>query len=153
MKTILIFSDSHASNRDMKEIIEQTPCDLIFHLGDHGDDLKHTKLYAVKGNCDRFSALPEEILLNVEQLTFLLVHGHRQGVKLNLSAITTYAAQKGADVVCFGHTHQALIHREKELLLINPGSISLPRIGDARSYMILTVRGDQVQARLESLPT
>lgn len=151
MKTILIFSDSHASSREMKQIIAQTPCDHIFHLGDHGDDLKHEKLHAVKGNCDPFSDLPLEITLQIEQCTILLVHGHRFSVKQNLSFLRAHAAQKHADVVCFGHTHQALIKQEGDCLLLNPGSISLPPSGSARSYMILTIEGKTTNAILKNL--
>lgn len=135
----------------MKRLIGEIPCDYIFHLGDHGDDLKDAKLYAVRGNCDGYSTLPLEIILPIEQCRVLLVHGHRQGVKQNLHVLRTYAAQKQADVVCFGHTHQGLIQQEGDCLFLNPGSISLPRSGNLPSYMIVTIEGRNVQARLVSL--
>ena len=36
-------------------------------------------------------------------------------------------AAAGADVVCFGHTHQLFAGVDRGILLVNPGSISLPR--------------------------
>jgi hypothetical protein len=32
-----------------------------------------------------------------------------------------------ADIVLFGHTHQQLVEKEDDMILMNPGSISLPK--------------------------
>jgi len=43
-----------------------------------------------------------------------------------------------ADVVCVGHTHQPYVLEAGDKLLINPGSVGLPRDGDPRaSYAVL----------------
>ena len=42
------------------------------------------------------------------------------------------------DVVMFGHTHVPLIKEKKDMLLLNPGSISLPRqSGREKTYIVL----------------
>lgn len=35
--------------------------------------------------------------------------------------------EQEADMVCYGHTHQLAVTVESGMLMINPGSISLPR--------------------------
>lgn len=46
-----------------------------------------------------------------------------------------------ADVVCVGHTHQPYVLEVGDQLVINPGSVGLPRDGDARgSYAVLENR-------------
>ena len=81
--------------------------DYIFFAGDGIFGVTRTlenvadKLYAVGGNCDN-SLYPEELVVDVEKVRFLIVHGHRFHDKLDL----VYRAKEvGADCVCFGHTH------------------------------------------------
>lgn len=38
------------------------------------------------------------------------------------------AKELGADIALFGHTHQQMIEEYNEVILMNPGSISLPNI-------------------------
>jgi Predicted phosphoesterase len=95
MTTIFAFSDSH--NREIEPRLFSVMCesDFIFFLGDGlsgvvnklGD--KAEKLRAVKGNCDGFYH-PEERVVEVEDVRFLLVHGHRYHDKLDL----LYAAKE-----------------------------------------------------------
>ena len=75
----------------------------------------------------------------------LLTHGHRFGVKSGLEGLLALAGERGLDLICFGHTHQPLIHREKGCLFLNPGSMGY---GSER-YAILTLEaGVPPQARL-----
>jgi predicted phosphodiesterase len=51
-----------------------------------------------------------------------------------------------ADIVCVGHTHQQFAFEVSGTLVINPGSVGLPRDGDPRAaYAVLN--GDQVEFR------
>lgn len=63
--------------------------DYIFFAGDGIFGVTRTlenvadKLYAVGGNCDN-SLYPEELVVDVEKVRFLIVHGHRFHDKLDL---------------------------------------------------------------------
>ena len=47
-------------------------------------------------------------------------------------------ADVDADVVCVGHTHQPYVLEVGDKLVINPGSVGLPRDGDPRaSYAVI----------------
>jgi len=57
------------------------------------------------------------------------------------------------DVIVFGDTHVAFIETHQGVLLVNPGSPSLPRnlIGQLGTVGILDVTGDRVEARIDPL--
>ena len=162
--TLCILSDSHGRPDAITEVIRRVRPDGVLFAGDGLRDLTHTDLpcplWAVQGNCD-WMTLPlliggslcipsEEEILVWEGLRILLCHGHRLGVKSGLAIAVAHAAQRGADVLVFGHTHEPLERRipagetvggvllEKDLYLFNPGSI-----GDGLdpTFGTLTVRG------------
>lgn len=144
MTKILVFSDSHGKTTAMDEIIQSTDHDYLIHCGDYGLDLKGSNVYHVKGNCDPWAPAPQEVQIEVEGHSILVVHGHKHQVKSGLLNLAYYAMQKQADIVIFGHTHHPLIAWEGELLLLNPGSISLPPPGVKPSYIELTLDSDTV---------
>jgi putative phosphoesterase len=56
-----------------------------------------------------------------------------------------------ADVVCVGHTHQQYQLRVGETLVVNPGSVGLPRDGDPRAGYAVIENG-QVELKRISYP-
>ena len=65
---ILIVSDSHRVNANLKTAINREKPDMLIHLGDIEDDEKTVALWAgapktpcifIKGNCDRYSGSSE----------------------------------------------------------------------------------------------
>ncbi len=151
----LIVSDIHGGGVETKFIInkfEQEKCDYIICLGDvlyHGprNDLPKTyapkeviallnkyatKIVCVKGNCD---AEVDQMVLNFEILdsydSYLngldchFEHGHH---------LDLYNGN--AQIVFTGHTHIPLCEQENGYLHINPGSITLPKNGSNKSYII-----------------
>ncbi len=141
----LIFSDSHGNEDNMHHALAQQP--RIPHgvcfLGDGLKDidrlpLDHSILYTVRGNCDwdcSSDGIPNERSFCAEGHTILLTHGHLHGVKSGCAELATYAANLGADIVLFGHTHQpsemtypagqrfGTTVLTRPLYLLNPGSI------------------------------
>lgn len=128
--------------------------DSIFFLGDglrDTDALRtgRSHLFAVRGNCDLVydPTIATEQLLPFGEHKLLLTHGHLTGVKGGLGGLIARAAELGADVVLFGHTHQplALTLRADEtqlgrpMHLFNPGSI-----GYDGCFGTLTLRGQDV---------
>lgn len=138
----LIFSDSHGHPENINEVLSRAGrYDGVFFLGDGLRDLAYCdvpseKLFSVKGNCDIFNMIgddsPESRLLIFDNKKIFITHGHRYGVKSSLDSLIYAAAERDADVVLFGHTHERLERRltpdriptlSKPLYLFNPGSI------------------------------
>ena len=146
---ILVFSDIHGNTIRMTDAIRthrlHGGVDRVFFLGDGLDDANAVmKKFpdipydAVSGNCDEFylsysqrEFLVTEQLVTAGGIRFLLAHGHKLFVKSQYQFAANYAIQKKADVLLFGHTHQALCDYEDGLHIMNPGSAShyLPSCG------------------------
>ena len=163
---LLIFSDSHGRVENMSLAIERqvkSP-DAVLFLGDGARDLERlflvdTPLWAVRGNCDWSSsdfADKTERLLYLEGHTILLCHGHEWGVKGGLGGLIAHAADVGADIVLFGHTHKPTLQviaageqigkaeLSRPMYLFNPGSIGFDEDGEGYSFGTLTIKGENV---------
>jgi len=159
---VLVVSDSHGNSGAVKSLINRYKNDVqtIVHLGDNAKDLLQfdadypdVNFVAVAGNCDYFGGLLSERMLtigNTVKRQVLLLHGHKHNVKLSHDRLVYYALEKGADACLFGHSHMPYVHVHKsvfvcngetprELLLMNPGSISEPRGGSQAGYGILSI--------------
>ena len=154
---LLIFSDSHGSAQNMTAAIDRQikMPDAVLFLGDGARDLDRLFLcdipiWAVRGNCDWSSsdyADKTERTLYFEGHTILLCHGHEWGVKGGMGALIAHAAEVGADIVLFGHTHTPTLQTiaageqvkgitlTRPMYLFNPGSIG---------YGTLTLKGESV---------
>lgn len=130
---IAVISDTHRSGKYInlaKKLIKDA--DILIHLGDNIDDVEPLsngfkgKVYAVAGNCDFSSKYPKEGTIEVNGVKIFYTHGDLYGVKSTMTNIYYRGREVGADIVLFGHTHQQGIERTEELILMNPGSISLP---------------------------
>jgi putative phosphoesterase len=53
----------------------------------------------------------------------------------------------GVDVLITGHTHSAFVNELEDLLLLNPGSPTVPRLSDP-SVMLLDVDEGGVEAQI-----
>ncbi len=96
------------------------------------------QLICVRGNCEaevdqmvlEFPVLAEYALLCREGLTVFATHGHTFHMKHPPSL------GKG-DILLHGHTHvPAAEPFGKDCLYLNPGSVSLPKEGSPKSYII-----------------
>lgn len=145
---VLVVSDSHGRNENLRRVFERAGAfDAFIHLGDSQMSEKKLKglcscpVYAVSGNCDMDRHLPRHLILELGEHRAYLTHGHMQYVSSGLDCLIREAEQCGCDVVMFGHTHMPLIdYTCPGMLLLNPGSISMPRQpGYERSYMIIEI--------------
>ena len=83
----------------------------------------------------------------------LLAHGHYYNVSTGPAYLKQEARERGFDIVMFGHTHRPYFDidksGEKELITLNPGSLSYPRQeGHRPSYMLMKI-DDNGEARFE----
>ena len=154
--TILILSDSHGHADLIREAVERVKPDALLFAGDGLRDLSSLDLscplYAVRGNCDwqteAFSSgVSDEELITLGGIRIFLCHGHRYGVKSSIVAAAAAAVRQKADVLVFGHTHEAAelnigpddtgLTAGRSLLVCNPGTIGLY----PHTFGVLTVRG------------
>lgn len=140
MPKVLIVSDSHGLTEEINEIKNRHSLEYMIHCGDSelGLDVPELEGFVkVGGNCDFDTRFPQEQTNVIEGLCFFIAHGHRHQVKSNLLTIAYRAEEENAQIVCFGHTHIAGAEKNGNQLLINPGSILLPRIRNEKTYAIM----------------
>ena len=148
---ISILSDTHG----VKECIDKAipylkECDLIIHAGDNFADSKYiysmTKvgIMAVKGNCD-FDNVEDELLFDIEEKLIFLCHGDKYDVKYGLDKIEAKAKSVEADIVIFGHSHTPLNFEKDNILYLNPGSTSLPRGVEYKSFLIMNIENNNIE--------
>ena len=115
-----------------KELIKDA--DVLIHLGDNIDDVQELEngfkgeVYAVAGNCDYSTKYPKETIIEVNGRKIFFTHGDLYGVKSSINNIYYRGRELEVDIVLFGHTHQQIIEKEKGIILMNPGSVSLTKI-------------------------
>ena len=97
------------------------------------------------GNNDFFSQLEREKEIMIGKYKVLLTHGHYYNVSTGTCLFKARKQKRGAfDIVMFGHTHRPYFDidksGEKELITLNPGSLSYPRQeGHRPSYMLMKI--------------
>ena len=104
----------------------------------------------VQGNCDRYmssdvsSSLKQVAMFELNDHKFFCCHGHVQGVNYGLENLMYTAIENGCDIAMYGHTHvpfndmfDGFGDAGESVHILNPGSISLPRGGNPKSYMVL----------------
>ncbi len=142
---ILVLSDSHGNYRALSKVMTDIHADLYIHLGDGERELDRLciaypdkQVYHIAGNCDFASLSPDELLISPDDKNVIYaVHGHLHGVKYSLESLKKTAAQKGANIILYGHTHCRYNKYENGVYIMNPGSLSLPRDGQSPSFGVI----------------
>ncbi len=157
---LLIASDIHGSAlycRHLLDAADREQPDRILLLGDllyHGprNDLpdgyapkevisllndRRAQLFCVRGNCEAevdqmvltFPVLADYCLVELDGHLVFATHGH------HASEAAPPPLQPG-DVLLCGHTHIPACRACGELVYLNPGSVSIPKAGSRRSYLL-----------------
>ena len=149
---ILIASDSHGRFDNLRHMLRNHPnakyllfCgDGLRDVGAAVRDFPSVIVAAVRGNCDWLSDVPEELFFTVEGVRILMMHGHAYGVKSGMEDALSYAKERGANILIYGHTHKK--HNEyvsdAQITLFNPGSIA-ERTAEGYSYGVLEVKAGE----------
>lgn len=152
-----IISDTHGALGDFNKVMARLEdADKIIHLGDvlyHGprnpipedydpatiaDMIANDDRFVfIKGNCDsevdemvtKKDINERESLIDLGTNVFYLHHGHR----FTEEEMVQRAKDNGANVVLYGHTHIKVLKNMDNILVANPGSVSLPKDG-SKSY-------------------
>lgn len=148
MSKVLVVSDSHGLTRELEVLRERhlNEVDLMIHCGDSElmvDDKEISGYLTVMGNCD-FGGYPLETTTEIAGRRFFITHGHRYSVKSSLMNLKYKAAEVGADIVCFGHSHVLGVEVIGGTLFLNPGSIRMPRERFEKTYVILELLEEKI---------
>ena len=149
---ILIVSDTHRKNDNYLEIVKNcAPLDMVIHCGDiEGSEYIISNaidcpVEMVSGNNDFFSDLPREREFLLGKYRVWLTHGHNYYVSMENNTIKKEAAIKGVDIVMYGHSHRPIIDYDKEVIAINPGSLTYPRQeGKRPSFIIMELDKNEI---------
>ena len=109
------------------------PKEVISLLNEHKN-----KIYAVRGNCEaevdqmvlEFPVMADYCILSVDGKTLYATHGHIYNQD-NLPPL-----QEG-DILIHGHTHVLKAQQMEGYILLNPGSVSIPKEGNPPTYAVL----------------
>lgn len=111
-----------------------------------------------KKNVNRLAHVPEQTMLTVEGLHFLLTHGGPASVDEAIGEQTAperlqeLAAMTDAEVILCGHTHFPFSQTVGDTTFINPGSVGRPEGGDPlAAYVILEISADGLQVRFQKV--
>ncbi len=133
-KRVLIISDTHGKNDDVKAVIEQVGhIDMLIHLGDIERGVDYIKslvdcpVHMVSGNNDYNLHLDTQEVIEFQGYRIFITHGHHFYVNSGLLRLELFAKENLFDVVMFGHTHVPHFSRGEGVVLLNPGSLSYPR--------------------------
>ena len=157
---LLIASDLHGSELTCEQLLRrfhEEGAEKLLFLGDvlyHGprNDLPEgyrpkgvipqlnevaDKMLCVRGNCEaevdqmvlEFPVLADYIMLELDGITVFATHGHIYN-EANLPALPPGA------VLLHGHTHLHALEPRGRYTYINPGSVTLPKGGNPKTYMI-----------------
>ncbi len=133
---LLVFSDTHQNLYHAMDVLDVfgKQIDAVLHLGDHDVDAMELQkrypdlvFHSVLGNNDYSMTTPMQKMISIYGKKLLLTHGHRQRVYWGYDTLAYWAEEQGADMVLFGHTHRPFYDDRGRVILLNPGSISMPR--------------------------
>ncbi len=146
--TLLVASDTHGRADLLERALKRAKPDMLLFLGDGLRDLgvvpSEITVRAVRGNCD-WMTVPDAPSVRIETVAgtcIYMTHGHLHGVKGQLDSAIAAAAEAGADVLLYGHTHVPFERMlaageeiggetvlKKSLLVLCPGSLGQPPDG------------------------
>ena len=147
---ILVVSDTHGDFSSLSRAVAAQPkAEVIIHCGDGYEQylfLKETQadktVIGVRGNCDWTAKLPNTETVQVAGKTIFITHGHLYNAKFTFMNMIYTARDEKADILLFGHTHQAVTEYYDGLYLMNPGSCH--GYGASYGFIDITDKGDIV---------
>ncbi len=159
-----LISDTHVPDhasalpKQLKEVFRDV--DLILHAGDIYaasvlDELEClAPVKAAAGDDDPTPTLhdrrvKQRHILNIDGTTIWLIHDK---LFWPLDSKGIYQHERTPDVIVFGHTHHATMEEQGHVLLINPGSPTLPgyrfKLG---TVALLNINSDKAEANIVQL--
>ena len=128
---ILVVSDTHRDRAALWQAIQSQPeADVVIHLGDGVEEAEEAKrsfpqkmFLIVRGNNDWASRLPPDGLASFGGKNIFYTHGYTYQVKYGVYTVIEEARSRKADILLYGHTHEAETSYQDGLYIMNPGSL------------------------------
>lgn len=129
---VLVVSDTHGNADYLRRaLLAQPKAEVVIHLGDGEKEVALLKpsfpekmFLQVRGNCDWGSELPTVGEFTWEGVKLFFTHGHIYSVKSGLYTAVCAAREAKAQVLLYGHTHNAYQDYDDGLHIFNPGALS-----------------------------
>lgn len=156
---IAVVSDTHGNNKDIIEkLSEIKKPDMLLHLGDYvADGVIISKALGlesiiVRGNGDYlYTQYDEDKLIELKGKKLFLTHGHKYNLQSGITNLYYRGLELGADIVLFGHIHVPIIEKIENMIIMNPGSPSLPRSASRIKTFGLIEIGDTIEAKIDEI--
>lgn len=161
-----IMSDTHGSLEYIEKAIKTlSDCDVLLHGGDilyHGprNDLPKDynpkavieklnnldNILITKGNCEadvdqmviKHPIQSPYVMSQFGEIRILLTHGYTDSKEDTIKK----AKSMGADILILGHTHVKELFFDESLIVLNPGSTSIPKDGTHSVATIEIIESD-----------
>jgi putative phosphoesterase len=146
-----VISDTHGVIRP-EALATLRGCAQILHAGDVGSPevlqalQQIAPVVAVRGNVDR-----GDLARRLPATVVVEIGGLRLGVTHNLHLGLLDPQIDRLDVLVYGHSHRPGQSREKDCLLLNPGSAGPRRFGRPATVGLLRIRRGRARAELVSI--
>lgn len=150
---VMCISDIHGSIENLRKAIErfnEEHAEKLLILGDFSSYYHSSSdfevaeilnnmagaIVAVKGNCD--NSYMNELFnfglsylktIKINDKTITLTHGHIYN--------SNNLPENCGNIFLSGHTHVGMIEKHGKIIIANPGSISKPRGGSKKSYLLI----------------
>lgn len=146
---IVVMSDTHGDSDVIEKVRSFYPnVKTMIHCGDSELPFSHAALEGmqkVRGNCDIDKAFPNEAIVEVDDTTLFVTHGHLFHVKSSILSLSYRAKEVDAQIACFGHSHVLGAEMIDDVLFINPGSLLKPRGRNEKSFAVIDIQKDTFQ--------
>ena len=127
---ILVLSDIHGDFHSMNRALAAQPtAEAVIFCGDGAEQFQYMQetltdktVIGVRGNCDWSSELPPAAVAEIGGKRIFVTHGHLYNAKFTMNQLYYAAREQQADILLFGHTHQAMTDYADGLTVMNPGS-------------------------------
>jgi putative phosphoesterase len=139
-----------------EELLEQVVCgnlDLNYLNDKYGHGHSEAISLLTKKQIDQLINLPNKLELLIDNLKILMSHGSPSDKNLYLYPDTDYktlnsATQTDYDYVLIGHSHYQFLHRSKNTILLNPGSVGQSRsMGGQAEWAILDTENEVIKMK------
>lgn len=137
---IICVSDSHGRNEVFSILREKHPlANAYICCGDTESSPEYLDGFvSVQGNNDMYYDYPKRLVIELEGLRILVMHGDRIPPMQLSERLSEYAIAEDCQLMCFGHSHIFSVEEKNGVTLVNPGSIYHNRDFTLPSYAIIT---------------
>ncbi len=147
--TIILVSDNHGQTSGL-EFLKKTyfGADYFVHCGDAElPNYLMDGFLIVQGNNDGWQQFPQRRIIEAGEHRIYVCHGHRDMFYGKYEMLADRCRELECDIGFFGHSHVPFDRTVKGVRLLNPGSIWHNRDGSQPSYMIVTLRGKDIEVQ------